>query len=225
MHSQHTAYRTAATLSRHWVRGLACLTLFAVLGACGFHLKGVTPLPFDTLYTNIPENSAFGAQIRRAIRAASPNTRFVSEPGEARARLTQLANNQSMREVSINPQGQVEEYELNLTFVFQLTDDKGHLVLPPTTLETIREIPYDSGALQAKQGEIGTLYIEMQQSLVDRIVRRLTAPEVSKAFNNPEDLPIAEPTAPAARTPPNTYQSPIPTPLSIPGAAPGTGMY
>lgn len=222
---KHTARPTAASLSRHWVRGLACLALFTVLGACGFHLKGVTPLPFDTLYTNIPENSAFGAQVRRAIRAASPNTRFVSEPGKAKARLTQLANTQSMREVSLNPQGQVEEYELNLTFVFQLTDDKGHLVLPPTTLEAIREIPYDSSALQAKQGEIGTLYIEMQQSLVDRIVRRLASPEVTKAFNNPEDLPITEPGTPAPINPQDNYRSPIPTPLSIPGAAPGTGMY
>src|SRR5690606_40090107 len=59
-----------------------CL-LFAVLGisvllaACGFRLKGATPLPFQTLYTNIAENSSFGMAMRRAIMAASPGTRIV----------------------------------------------------------------------------------------------------------------------------------------------------
>lgn len=222
MHNRHTAHLIAISPSRPWLRGLAGLILLAALSACGFHLKGATPLPFSTIYTNIPENSAFGAQLRRAVMAASPNTRFVSDPTQAQARLTQLANTQYLREVSINAQGQVEEYELNLNFVFQLTDNKGHLVLPPTTLEASREIPYDSGLLQAKQGEIGSLFTEMQQSLVDRIVRRLTAPEVINAFNNPEDLPITQPGTPAPSAP--SRQSPIPTPLSIPGAAPGTGI-
>ncbi len=223
MHSQSTSHRNVASLLRPWVRGFAGLMLLAVLGACGFHLKGVSPLPFDTLYTNIPENSAFGAQIRRAIIAASPNTRFVSKVSEAQARLTQLSNTQYLREVSLNAQGQVEEYELNLRFTFQLTDDKGHLILPPTALEAVREIPYDSTALQAKQGEIGNLYIEMQQSLVDRVVRRLTSPEVTKAFQNPQNLPQTEPGNPGPAQQ-NEYRSPIPTPLSIPGAAPGTGI-
>src|SRR5690554_2469473 len=75
-----------------------CLT---ILTACGFRLKGVAPLPFETLYTNIAENSAFGANMRRAIVASSPHTRFVNDPQEAEARLMQLANRQIRRELSI----------------------------------------------------------------------------------------------------------------------------
>src|SRR5690606_32118098 len=107
---------------RQCARVLACMGLCLLLLACGFRMKGVAPLPFNTLYTNIPENSEFGANLRRAIMASSPATRFVSEPMQAQARLTQLLNHQSLRELSIDPQGQVEEYELNLEFVFQLTD-------------------------------------------------------------------------------------------------------
>jgi len=222
---RHLAH-SLALISRHWLRGLAGLTLIALLSACGFHLRGATPLPFDTLYTNIAENSAFGAQLRRAIVAASPNTRFVEDPQQAQARLTQLANNQGLREVSLDPRGQVEEYELNLEFVFQLTDAKGHLILPPTTLQSTREIPYDPSILQAKQGEISSLFVEMQQNLIDRIVRRLASPEVAKAYADPESLPMTEPgrTPPAGNLSPNRYGSPVPTPLSIPGAAPGTGL-
>jgi LPS-assembly lipoprotein len=216
MHSTQRTQPLLSLPSPFWLRGLIGLLLCALLAGCGFQLKGVTPLPFNTIYTNINENSAFGAKIRRAIIASSPNTRFVSEPAQAEARLTQLSNTQTMREVSIDARGQVEEYELNLDFVFQLTDNKGHLVLPPTTLQSTREVPYDSGQLQAKQGEIGSLFLEMQQSLVDRIVRRLTSPDVVDAFKNAEELPIDA--TPGQNEPQQPAEpSAVPAPWSIPG--------
>lgn len=47
------------------------------LTGCGFQLQGTTPLPFDTLSVTIPENTQFGADVRRAIQAASPNTTII----------------------------------------------------------------------------------------------------------------------------------------------------
>lgn len=207
---------------QQYLRVMVCIALCTVVAACGFRLKGVSPLPFETLYTNIAENSAFGAQIRRAIVASSPHTRFVSEPADAQARLTQISSEQSLREVSIDAQGLVEEYELTLVFVFQLTDAGGRVILPPTTLTTTREIPYDATVVQAKQGEIGALFLEMQQSQVDRIVRRIASPDVAEAFERaalqpsdgspPNDVPI---------TPQNKSDAPTPwnSQRNIPGGA------
>jgi LPS-assembly lipoprotein len=178
--------------SPRWLRGFACVSICVILAACGFKLRGISPLPFDTLYTNVAENSAFGARLRRAVIASSPNTRFVSDATEAQAKLIQLSNHQSLRELSIDAQGQVEEYELDLEFIFQLTDSKGHLLLPPTTLRSVRELPYDPDIVQAKQGEIASLFLSMQQNLVDRIVRRLTAPDVEEAYRNSDALPVDE---------------------------------
>jgi LPS-assembly lipoprotein len=201
-----------------WLRRITVVALCCVLTACGFHLKGVSPLPFTTLYTNIAENTAFGASMRRAIVASSPTTRIVPEPAQAQAHLIQLANDQSLRQLSINAQGQVEEYELNLVFIFQVTDAKGRLVLPPTTLRSTREIPYDPTVVQAKQGEIGAIFQEMQQSMVDRVVRRLASPDVEEAFRNAGDLPIDEnpPDMAPLRSEPAT---PIPRPPLLPGAS------
>jgi LPS-assembly lipoprotein len=224
MHKQHATRRPSFPPLLFWARGLAGLMLLAILGACGFHMKGVSPLPFNTIYTNIPANSDFGARLRRAIVAASPSTRFVSEPGQADVRLTQLSNTQSLRDVSINAQGQVDEYELSLHFVFQLTDKNGHLIMAPTTLEAVQEIPYDSTALQAEQGEIGGLFTQMQQSLVDRAVRRMTSPDVIKAYHNPDSLPVTEPGTPAPVNQ-NNFNPMVPNPLTSPGAAPGSGLY
>ena len=113
--------------ARHSLRWLVAVGLLALLTACGFRLKGQTPLPFQTMYTNIAENSAFGAQLRRVIRATSPNTRFVEDPKEAQVRLTQLSLTRDLEEVSISVEGQVEVYELSVTIVFQLTDAEGQI--------------------------------------------------------------------------------------------------
>lgn len=213
-------------------RGLACIALCLFLAACGFRMKGVAPLPFSTLYTNITENSEFGSGLRRAIVASSPGTRFVDEPMQAQARLTQLLNKQSLRELSIDAQGQVEEYELNLEFIFQLTDDKGHVVLPPTTLHSTRELPYDATAVQAKGGEIAMVFREMRQSLIDQIVRRLAAPEVTEAFENAATLPVDESAleADVAPAPDATVPMPetgldSPSSLSAPQIDPDAGLY
>src|SRR5690606_482137 len=190
----------------------------------GFRLKGTSPLPFDTLYTNINENSAFGADLRRLIVATSPNTRFVDDVTEAQARLTQISMQRSMREISISPEGRDEEYELNLVFVFKLTDAQGRELLPATTLSSTREVPYDPDALQAKQGEIGSLFQEMQRSLIDRIVRRITSPEVNEAYRN---LPAVEPAtqgiAPATPAVPDDSMPPLDyTPLPGPDMIPSS---
>jgi len=199
------------------------LTGCVLLAACGFRLKGATPLPFDTLYTNIAENSSFGVAMRRAIVAASPNTRIVADPAQAEARLIQLANNERLRQLSIDADGRVEEYELNLEFVFQLVDAAGHIVLPPTTLRATREIPYDDTVVQAKQSEITLLFQQMQQSMVDRVVRHLTAPDVIAAFRTAEQLPLE--TTPSDLSPVSNDPAPTGTPLwGTPSLNPDAGM-
>lgn len=205
------------------------LALFALLmscmllAACGFRLKGATPLPVDTLYTNIAENSSFGVAMRRAIRAASPNTRIVADPKLAQARLIQLANNERLRELSIDADGRVEEYELTLEFVFQLVDSAGHIILPPTTLRTTRELPYDDTVVQAKQSEITMTFQQMQQSMVDRVLRHLTAPDVLAAFENAQKLPVEA--RPADHSPVSNDPTPTGTPAwGTPSLNPDAGM-
>lgn len=219
MHSTSVASYSYVS-RRPWLLAAAGLAFCLLLAACGFRLKGVAPLPFTTLYTNIAENSAFGAGMRRAIVASSPHTRFVSDPKQAQAKLVQLANIQNLRELSIDAQGQVEEYELNLEFVFQLTDAQGHVVLPSTSLRATREVPYDPNVIQAKQGEISMVFKEMEQSMINRVVRHLSAPDVTAAFEKASALPVTETPFDISPLPPAT-PSVIPwgTPAAVPGGS------
>lgn len=200
-----------------WLLRGACLALFMLISACGFTLRGVTPMPFETLYIGIPDNTQFGADVRRALRAASPDTKLVTAPKDAQAILQEVSNTRTLREVSLNAQGRVEEYELGINYTFRLIDAKGRALIPDTTLSIYREMPYDDQIVQAKQGQIETLYIAMQRDLVSRLLRRMTAPEVRKAFENREQHgedgapPLYDPTAPLPRSTPTPWQTPSTT--------------
>lgn len=160
------------------------LSVTLLLSACGFQLQGAAPLPFDTLYVSVPENSQFGADLRRAIRASSPDTTIINDPLDPyQAQLQQISSTRSSREVSLNAQGRVEEYELTLVYVFRIVDANGDVIMPTTTLRATRNLPYDDRVVQAKEGEQATLFAQMQKSLIARIMRRISAPDVKRRYD------------------------------------------
>ena len=217
----HFAGQQTHSPRQSWLLRGACLALFMLLSACGFALRGVTPMPFDTLFIGIPDTTQFGADVRRALRAASPNTKLVATPKEAQAILQQVAETRSLREVSLNAQGRAEEYELGINYTFRLIDAKGRALIPDTTLSIYREMPYDDQVVQAKQGQIETLYKTMQRDLVSRLLRRMTAPEVRNAFENAEqraedgETPLYDPTMPEQQRTPAPWQTPSTTDPAI----------
>jgi len=211
---------------RHWLTCAGgCLALILLLTSCGFSLRGATPLPFKTLYLGVPHTTRFGAQIRRAVSAASPDTVLVTDSKQADAVLQVVRNDRTLTSVSLNAQGRVNEYALGLIFTFRLIDRKGLALMPDTTLTVTRDMPYDDQLVQAKESQIEALYGAMQQSLVDRLVRRLAAPDVAanaqaaaaKSLDENATLP-----APAAVL---TPEQPIPAPWQQPSIHQGASMF
>lgn len=165
------------------LRWFVLLVIATLLAACGFRMQGRTPLPFETLYVSIPDNTQFGADIRRAIKAASPQTIIIDSASESyQAQLQQINETRTAREVSLNAQGRVEEYELTLTYSFRIVAANKELILPDTTLVVQRNLPFDDRVIQAKEVEQATLFKQMQSSLVSRIMRRISAPDVADRF-------------------------------------------
>jgi len=241
-----------------WAVGLA----FAIaLGGCGFQMQGVTPLPFDTLYVGVTENTQFGADLRRAIRAASPNTKLI-EPSEivltakdftdeqdmddryinmllrtfkastlAQARFELVSILQTTRQVSLNAQGQVEEYELMLKITFRIVDSRRQYILDDTTLTAIRSLPFDPRFVQAKESEQATLFKDMYRSMVTRIMRRITAPDVTERWDLvkseeargaelQDTAPIAAPVQQPGTTPMPQAPTLTPVPAVLQGSSP-----
>ena len=161
---------------------LVLLMLVVSLAACGFKLRGATPLPFASLYTNINSQSSFGSQIIRGIRANSPHTRIVDTAEASEVRLLQLNNRRTRKEVSLTVDGKVEEYELGLYISFTLVDSAGNSLLEPTTLSSLRLLPYDEDNADAKAAEMQQLYADMERNSANSILQRITSDEVIQRY-------------------------------------------
>ena len=226
-------------MNRSFVRMLLGL-MTMLLAGCGFKMQGVTPMPFESLAITIPQNSQFGADVRRAIRAASPGIVIIEPsaakpvvPGEKlvidsktipQARLEQISEVRNSRIVALNARGKPEEFELTLVYTFRLVNAKNQIILPDTTLSAARAMPFDERVVQAKEGEAVTLYRDMQKSLVARMMRRLTAPDIKQRWDmlnastptEQENIDVATPVQAPKDNIPTPWQNPSLTPLPIP---------
>ena len=231
--NMHPAVRSCfqIRLTRLWCWFVLGMTGLLVAG-CGFKMQGSVPLPFKSLHITIPQNTQFGADVRRAIQAISPDTRLIELSDAttkqvrelAQARLEQLDETRQQRIVALNAQGKVEEFELTLKFTFRLVNAKDQVVLPATTLTATRSMPFDERVVQAKEGEAATLFKDMQKSLVTRIARRISAPDITQRWETlskatgeeAEKIETVAPVNEPALVPP-MWQNPslTPPPVSI----------
>lgn len=152
------------------------------LSGCGFQLRGAYSLPFDTLYIAQPESSELRAIIKRNIEA-STRTRVVAAATEAQVSLAILGDAPVKKIMSLNSAGRVREYQLERTFTFRLTDAKGQEFLPPSTIRITREMTFDDAAVLSKEAEEVLLWRDIQNDLVQQLMRRLAAAKPRAAQN------------------------------------------
>lgn len=159
------------------MRNLTVLLLVTLLAACGFHLRGERPLPYDSLYIGAPEYSELGAALKRNIRA-SGRTRIADTPQEAQAQLSIVSEAREKSILSLNAAGRVREFQLRYRFVFRVHDGKGRDYLPQNEIVLTRDFTFNDAAILAKEQEEALIYRDMQNDLVQQIMRRLEASRV-----------------------------------------------
>lgn len=161
------------------MRTLAILASI-VLAGCGFQLRGAYSLPFETLYIAQPESSELHAAIKRSVEASTA-TRVVRSPQEAQATLSILADAPQKRILSLNSAGRVREFQLERTFVFRVTDPQGREFLPQSTIRISRDMTFDDAAVLSKQAEEALLWKDIQNDLIQQLLRRLSAAKPAQA--------------------------------------------
>jgi LPS-assembly lipoprotein len=160
---------------RLWIVAVA---LF--LSACGFHLRGTYELPFDTLYIAQPESSELRAIIKRNVEA-STQTRITDAANEAQATLRIVSDTPVKRILSLNSAGRVREFQLTRTFVFLVASNAGGEYLPQSSIVISREMTFDDSAVLSKASEEVLLWRDIQNDLVQQLLRRLAAVKVPAA--------------------------------------------
>ena len=154
---------------------MALAAALLVLNACGFHLRGVRPLPFATIYLGAnPDYSPLFGELRREIEATG-KTRVVSNPAEAEVRVELTNFNRDMEILSLSATGQVQEYRIELTIHFRVVDQGGKVLVEPKTLSAYRDYYYNDALVLAKEQEAEMLFRDMERDLMFQILRRVSA--------------------------------------------------
>jgi LPS-assembly lipoprotein len=157
------------------LRLLLALIIAATLAGCGFHLRGVGSgsLPYKTIYIALPDTADVNIWLTRYIKA-SGSTTIVEDAKAADGIFQQLGDNRLKTILSVNAQGRVREYRLQLTYTFRVVNQKGQVLVPPNEVALSRDITFDDSNILAKDLEEGLLWRDMNNDLVNQIMRRLS---------------------------------------------------
>lgn len=157
------------------MRFLFALILAVALAGCGFHLRGSgsAQLPYKTMYVALPDTAEVNVWLQRYIRA-SRSTEIVSDPKAAEAVFQQLADARQKTILSVNAQGRVREFRLQLNYSFRIVNTKGQVLVPANEINLTRDITFDDSSILAKDLEEALLWRDMTNDLVSQIVRRLS---------------------------------------------------
>ena len=157
------------------MRFLLALIVAATLTGCGFHLRGSgsAQLPYKTMFIALPDTADVNIWLQRYIKASGTTT-IVEDAKAADAVFQQLADSRLKTILSLNAQGRVREYRLQLTYRFQVVNAKGQVLVRPNEVSLSRDITFDDSNILAKDLEEGLLWRDMNNDLVNQIMRRLT---------------------------------------------------
>jgi LPS-assembly lipoprotein len=160
------------------MRRLAALACLA-LAACGFQLRGTASLPFDTVF--VPNaTTGIALDIKRSIQAGT-NARVVDDAKAAAAQLQFLEESRRKEILSLTAAGRVNEYRLFYRVRFRVSDGKGGDFLAPVAIQLFRDMTYDDAQVLAKEAEEQLLFRDMQQDMVQQVLRRIATAQPVKS--------------------------------------------
>ncbi|MFM2084987.1 MAG: hypothetical protein RLY95_1805 [Pseudomonadota bacterium] len=150
----------------------------ASLSGCGFQLRGKASFgyAFQTLFSGFTPNSPIGADFKR--QAAGQGLTILDDAASANAAQVVLRVHQEQRErvvVGTGVNGQVNAVQLRVRFRFSLLTTQGKILLDEVEILQAREQSYSESAALAKEAEEQLLYRDMQQEVVQQLMRRLSA--------------------------------------------------
>ncbi len=156
---------------RLWVLGAA-----AALTGCGFQLRQTGDYPFKTLFAGFSVATPLGAELSRQLRGTGKIELLTDAPQAQQTDVVlEILQEQHQRVVvGTNASGQVRELQLRLTVKFRLRTPDGVEWVEPVELYQQRDLSFNETAALSKEIEEAMLYRDMQNDIVQQIVRRLS---------------------------------------------------
>jgi LPS-assembly lipoprotein len=162
-------------MSRSFLNVFMGLLLVAIAG-CGFQLRGAVPVP-DSMklmfVQGINVQQGLGLELKRGLK--QNGIEVVDGYEKDSAVLTVLENKFERRVLSVGNNAKVSEYELYSMLKFKVTDGQGKLLVEPQQVEAIRDYQFDQTQVLSSDGEEAILREQLNDQLVQSLLRRLSA--------------------------------------------------
>jgi len=161
---------------------ILCFLLFT-LTACGFHLRGHSPIPpeLSVLYlqTDSPY-SAFSKQLKQYLIASKVN--LVESAEDAPITLKVISAKSSQALTSSGANGQTNTYNLAYTVTYQLLNNNGVAIQTPQTVVSTRDYSVTSNQLLSDTNVQSSLVDQMQREAIYQMITRMRAPNTLKTI-------------------------------------------
>jgi len=160
------------------IRRFLIVALTPIFIGCGFHLRGSATVPFQTLYIPNPK-SGIALELKRNIEAGT-NAKVVDDPKGADAILELTGESREKIILSLTGAGRVSEFRLRFRVSYRVHDGKGGEYVPTSVVQLQRDVTYSDSEILAKEAEEQLLFRDMQNDMVQQVLRRLSAAEKPK---------------------------------------------
>ncbi|MBL1321253.1 MAG: hypothetical protein COA63_009370 [Methylophaga sp.] len=161
-------------MKRYLVKLFISFTMLAIAG-CGFQLRGSANIPasLQTMYVQgVNMQQGLGLELKRGL--TRNGVSVVKEYQQSSAVLTILDNKFERRVLSVGSDAKVSEYELHGIVTFKVTDSDSQVLLELGQVEAQRDYQFDQNQVLGKDEEERLLKEQLNQQLVQSILRRLS---------------------------------------------------
>lgn len=142
------------------------------VGGCGFQLRRAPNFAFSSIH--IATSSPLANELRRSM-GASGAVQVLDSRAQAQVVLELPLEQREKVVVGMTATGQVREFQLRTRLRFSLRTPAGKELIPETELTQQRDISFNESAVLSKESEESLLYRDMQNDLVQQLMRRLAA--------------------------------------------------
>ncbi len=154
-------------------RHLLSVALILFVSSCGFHLRGVVPLPEVMAKTKlvVPAGSSLRYELESLLLSAGGEV--VDEESDATAVLNVASASIRSRTLSVDALGRASEYALTLSVKYSLSGSDGKVLAKNLSSRVERDFRFDPDNVLAKGAEQEMVQQEMYRVAAQQMLRRL----------------------------------------------------
>jgi LPS-assembly lipoprotein len=165
-------------------QSLALVAMLALpLAACGFHLRREAQLPPSMQRMHIEIADASSALAKGLARALPRSGVQIVDAASADVAVLKVGVNTLSTEVlSVGGNARATEYSLRYHVEFAVDDASGTALVPKQTIELSRDFTFDASQALGVAAETDLLGKELQQDMVQAILRRIEGQAKAKSL-------------------------------------------